>query len=75
MRYIYGIVLILFLGLVLIFSIQNLRSVDLEFLTWTISLPLAALIVASYLLGMVSGWTVLSFLRQSYRKVRVHETP
>ncbi len=73
MRYVYGIILILFLGLVFIFSIQNLKYVELRFLTWTMSLPLAALIVGSYLLGMVSGWTVLGFVRQSYRKVREHE--
>jgi uncharacterized integral membrane protein len=75
MRYIYGILLILFLGLVIIFSVQNLGDVELRFLNWTVTLPLAVLTVAAYVLGMVSGWSVVGFLRQSYRKVREPEYP
>jgi uncharacterized integral membrane protein len=75
MRYIYGILLILFLGLVIIFSVQNLVDTELRFLKWTATLPLAVLVVAAYLLGMFSGWSVVGFLRQSYRKVREPEHP
>lgn len=73
MRYIYGTLLIVFLSLIIIFSVQNLGPARILFLTWTIEMPQAVLIVASYLLGMLSGWSVLSFVRQSYKRVRVHD--
>jgi hypothetical protein len=31
--------------------------------------PVALLAIAAYLLGMVSGWTVVAFVRRSLRRV------
>jgi uncharacterized integral membrane protein len=70
MRVLSGIVLLVFLGVVFIFSIQNLFWVDVRFLNWSQSFPLATLIVGSYILGMFSGWSVLGFLRRSIHRVQ-----
>ena len=70
MRVLSGIALLVFLGIVFIFAIQNLASVPVRFLNWSQSFPLATLIVGSYVLGMFSGWSVVGFLRRSIHRVQ-----
>jgi uncharacterized integral membrane protein len=65
-----GIVLLVFLAVVFVFAIQNLPSVPVQFLTWRGNFPLASLIVGAYVLGMLSGWSVLGFIRKSIHRVR-----
>jgi len=74
MRYVLGILLLLFFGAILIFAIENLQSVSVRFLTKSIEAPFAVLAVGIYVLGMVSGWSVVSFLRRSIRRVRADST-
>ena len=63
MRYVYAI-LIGVLGVALVvFSLQNLRNVTIEFLTMSATLPLALLVVLAYLSGIFTGGFVLSLLR------------
>jgi uncharacterized integral membrane protein len=69
MRTILGILLLIFLGAVGIFAVQNTGPVQVKFLNWGTSQPLALVIVAVYLLGMLSGWNVVAFLRRSLRSV------
>jgi uncharacterized integral membrane protein len=69
MRTILGILLLIFLGAVGIFAVQNTGPVQIKFLNWGTSQPLALVIVAVYLLGMLSGWNVVAFLRRSLRSV------
>lgn len=68
MRKLMGLALLLFLGTVLLFTIQNLEAVPLRILGWTITLPLGSLLAGSYILGALSGGIVFSFLRFSLRK-------
>jgi len=68
MRIIQAILLLAFLGAVGLFAIQNTRSVTVDFWTWEVTGPVAAVIVAVYLLGMLSGWTVVAFVRRSLRR-------
>ena len=70
MRYILGFILLIFLGAIGIFALENLQNVSVRFLTKSIELPFAFLAVAIYILGMLSGWSVVSFLRHSIRRVR-----
>lgn len=70
MRKLHAAVLILFAVVVLVFCIQNLGTVSVAFLGWKVSLPLPLLVLLIYLLGMISGWGVLSFLRRSFRRAR-----
>jgi lipopolysaccharide assembly protein A len=69
MRIIQAILFLVFLGAVGLFAVQNTRSVTVEFWTWEVTGPVAAVVVAVYLLGMVSGWTVVAFVRRSLRRV------
>jgi uncharacterized integral membrane protein len=73
MRIIQAVLLLAFLGVVGLFAVQNTRSVTVNFWTWELTGPVAVVIVAVYFLGMLSGWTVVSFVRRSLR--RVHERP
>jgi lipopolysaccharide assembly protein A len=69
MRVIQAIVFLVFLGAVGLFAVQNTRSLTVNFWTWELTAPVALLIVAVYLLGMLSGWTVVAFVRRSLRRV------
>ncbi|HEX8199717.1 MAG TPA: LapA family protein [Isosphaeraceae bacterium] len=75
MRFIQGVLLLIFLGSVAIFAFQNNQPVAVSFLKWRTPFPvsIALLSVAAYLLGMLSGWTVVAFVRRSIRKVSEHQ--
>jgi NADH:ubiquinone oxidoreductase subunit 6 (subunit J) len=70
MRFIQAVILLVFLGAIGIFAIQNFHTTPVFFLHLEehprLHRPLS---VASYLLGMLSGWTVVAFLRRSIRRV------
>ena len=65
MRYIQAVVFLAFLATIGIFAIQNRDVITVNFLTWNLSQPVAIVTVAVYILGMLSGWTVLAFARGS----------
>ena len=67
------IVLVVLVGAVAVFAVQNAGTVDVRFVNWAVTTPLAAVAVAAYLLGMVSGWTVVGAFRRSLN--RVTESP
>lgn len=69
MRFIQGVLLLIFLGAVGLFAVQNTEAINVAFWTWKTTTPVALLAIAAYLLGMVSGWTVVAFVRRSLRKV------
>lgn len=69
MRFILGVILLIFLGAVGIFALQNTQTVTLLFLKWSVTAPVAFLAIVAYLLGMLSGWNVIAFLRSSIRRV------
>ncbi|MDW7746389.1 lipopolysaccharide assembly protein LapA domain-containing protein [Halomonas sp.] len=50
--------------LVLILFVQNIAMVEVRFLVWSLSLPLALLLVVIYLLGMVSGRSLMGVIRR-----------
>jgi lipopolysaccharide assembly protein A len=69
MRFIQAVILLAFLGAVGIFAVQNTQAVTVEFLKWSVTAPVAFLTIVVYLLGMLTGWTVVSFLSRSIRRV------
>ena len=62
MRALYICVLVLIVAALAIFAYQNNESVTLQFFRRSITLPMSLLIAAVYVLGMLSGWTVVGFL-------------
>jgi lipopolysaccharide assembly protein A len=69
MRYLQAFVFLAFLLAIGVFAVQNRDVITVTFLNWKLSQPVALLSVAVYVLGMLSGWTVVTFLRRSIHKV------
>lgn len=69
MRFIQAVIFLAFLGAVGLFAIQNTELATVNFGTWRITSSFAILALATYFLGMLSGWTVVGFVRRSIRRV------
>jgi len=69
MRFIQAVIFLGFLGAVGLFAAQNTDAITVNFWTWKLTGPVAILAVAIYFLGMLSGWTVVAFVRRSLRRV------
>jgi uncharacterized membrane protein YciS (DUF1049 family) len=69
MRFFYFLVLLAILVAVGVFAWQNQGPVTLYYLDRDLTCSLSLLIGAVYLLGMLSGWTVLGFLKRSVQRV------
>jgi uncharacterized integral membrane protein len=65
MRWFYLIVIILFVLAVVIFAFQNFEAVTVSFLGVRARAPLAVLGTGFYILGMVTGGSLLALLRRS----------
>ncbi len=70
MRYVVAAVLIAFLVVLVAFAVQNTQAVTVRLFNVSATLPLALLAVIAYLAGMLTGGGVVSFVRQSIRRVR-----
>jgi uncharacterized integral membrane protein len=69
MRVICFLFLLAFIAAVGIFVYYNRQTVDLRYLEWSTSQPIAVVVLIAYGLGMVSGWTVVGMLRRSLDRV------
>lgn len=69
MRGFYFLILVIFLGVVGLFAFQNQEEISIHYLDRSILVPLSLLVGAVYLLGMLSGWTVVGLLRRSLNRV------
>ena len=70
MRWIYLIIIIVFALATFIFAVQNLAVVTVSFLSMNIAAPLALLVLIIYVLGAVTGSSLLALLRRSYQGSR-----
>lgn len=48
------------LGLVVLFTLQNIVTVQVTFFIWTMELPRAVLVFVVFAMGMLSGWVLKS---------------
>ena len=71
MRWIYLIIIIVFALATFIFAVQNLDTVTVSFLSMRLAAPIALLVLVIYVLGAVTGSSLLALLRRSYRGSRV----
>lgn len=69
MRLLYFLLLLIVAAAVAVFAVQNNEIVTLRYLDRSATTSLALLIAVVYLLGMVSGWTVVGFLKHSLKRV------
>ena len=70
MRWFYTLVVIVILAVIVIFALQNLGPVSVQFLSVSLELPIAVFTIAIYLIGMVTGSSLIGMVRTSYRKSR-----
>ena len=70
MRIFYLVLLILLVGVTAIFAVQNLQTITVSFLSWSVTLPIALVVIGVYALGMASGGGVLAFLRWTMRRAK-----
>ena len=77
MRWFYLTLICVFAAAVIIFAAQNLELVTMSFLGFSARVPLALLAAGIYLLGTVTGGSLLALLRQSIEgaKRRTAGTP
>lgn len=57
---------------IVVFSVQNLAAVEVKFLVWRSSLPLAIPILAAFFIGGLAARPVLRFLN-GQRRVRAED--
>ncbi len=69
MKVLYGVFLGLFVIAVAVFAYQNNRPESVTFLNQTWELPFPVWVGGVYLLGMLTGWSVVGLLRRSWRRV------
>lgn len=65
MRWFHLAVIVLLVAITLVFAIQNFRIVTVSFLRISAHTPLAFVIAVIYLLGAVTGGSLLALLRRS----------
>ena len=62
-RYVYIALIVILAGIVVLFKIQNLETVTVSLFTMSVTLPVSVLVLAIYVLGMLTGGFVLGLLR------------
>ena len=70
MRWFYLAVIVVFAVATLVFALQNFEIVTVSFLGFRLRAPLALLTVVVYVLGAVTGGSLLALLRRSYEGSR-----
>jgi hypothetical protein len=71
MRIVYLGVIISLAAAAVIFAFQNFGGVNVSFLGFGISMPLAVLVVVIYVLGAATGGSLFALLRRSYEGSRI----
>ena len=69
MRWVYLLILVLVVGAIGVFALQNPETITLQYFDWRVACPPALLVAIVYLLGMVSGGAVVSLVLRSLRRV------
>ena len=73
MRYVYIALVVVFTGIVLLFTLQNLEAATVSLFSASITLPISVLVLLTYVLGMLTGGSVLAVLRAGVQ--RAQSTP
>ena len=68
MHYVTGALAVLLAVIVLAFAIQNLESVQVSLLFWSMNLPKIILILGTYVLGMFTGWGLVGLIKRFWKK-------
>jgi putative membrane protein len=69
MRLFYFLILLAIVAILAVLAVQNDEKVTLHFFNRSIASTMSLLIACVYFLGMLSGWTVIGFLKRSLQRV------
>ena len=75
MRWLHLAIIIVFVAVVIIFAAQNLDSVTIIFLGSSIRAPIALVTTAVYILGAITGSSLLALIRRSVKGARPARAP
>jgi uncharacterized integral membrane protein len=75
MRWVHLAVIVVFAVVTLVFALQNLQTVTIAFLGFSVSLPLALQAIVIYLLGMATGGSLWALLRRAFEGSRRTAVP
>ena len=67
MRYLRIAIAVLLLIAITIFAVQNIESVNVSFLMWSVNAPQVFVILGTYVLGMITGWGLVELLKRAFR--------
>ena len=70
MRWVYLIVIIVFVATTVLFAIQNRELVTMSFLGFSVRAPLAVMAVIVYVSGAITGGSLFALLRRSVQATR-----
>ncbi|WP_162409548.1 lipopolysaccharide assembly protein LapA domain-containing protein [Acuticoccus sediminis] len=68
MHRINSIIAVVLVILIAIFAIQNTGSVTVALFSWSLTAPLAVVVIGVYVLGMLTGTTLWAALRRPLRE-------
>jgi uncharacterized integral membrane protein len=63
MRYVYIALIAVFVAIITLFKVQNLDRVTVELLGASTTLPVSVLVLLIYVLGALTGGTLLALMR------------
>ena len=70
MRYVYIALIVVFTAVVLLFKVQNLQTATVSLFSASITLPVSILVAGLYVLGMLTGGSLVALLRTWIRGAR-----
>jgi uncharacterized integral membrane protein len=70
MRFLYLILIVLLAGVTILFALQNLQTITVSFMNWSVTLPIALVVIGAYALGMATGGSLMAFLRWTFRRAK-----
>jgi lipopolysaccharide assembly protein A len=71
MRWLYLAIVCILAAAILVFALQNMEIVSLDFFWFGVRTPLAFLVVAVYVVGMATGGSFWGLIRRSVRGARL----
>jgi putative membrane protein len=71
MRWLYLIVIVVFVAAIVIFAVQNREVVNISFLGFSLRAPLALTAAILYVLGAITGGSLFALLRKSIRESKL----
>ncbi len=70
MRIIYLVLIVVLAAVTLLFAVQNLQTITVAFFNWSVTLPIALVVIGAYALGMATGGSLLAFLRWTLQRAK-----